>query len=147
MGERFQPRMTTTSLNSLIGVIEKLLIEKGMEATQRQLTSECNDEPIIAAKASGMINVIPSSLHGRSICCNLALAIAHGSRGSDGLCQVLQQVRSHLIYCADAMSGLATNTVLIIYDKENNRVFWESTHDFVSHTRHNGVVFIRLFWD
>jgi hypothetical protein len=139
--------MTTASLNSLIGVIEKLLIEKGLEATQRQLINECNEESAIAAEAGGMINVIPSSVHGQTICCNLALAIAHGSRGPGGLCQVLQQVRSHLIYCADARSGLATNTVLIVYDKEDNRVFWENKRDFIAHADHNGVIFVRLFWD
>jgi hypothetical protein len=147
MGERFDHRLTSASLSSLIRVIEKLLIEKGMAATQRQLMNESDEQSIITAEAGGMINVIPSSANGQTICCNLALAIAHGSRGPGGLCQVLQQVRSHLIYCADARRGLATKTVLVIYDKEDNRVFWENKRDFIAHVDHNGVMFVRLFWD
>jgi hypothetical protein len=52
-----------------------------------------------------------------------------------------------LICCADAKSGLSTKIVLIIYDKEDKRVFWESKRDFQAHILRNGVSFIRLLWD
>jgi hypothetical protein len=77
----------------------------------------------------------------------LVIAIAHGSRGTRGLCQVIQQLRSHLICCADSQKGLSTKTVLIIYDKEDKRVFWESKRDFQAQIFHNGVSFVRLYWD
>ncbi|WP_143473865.1 hypothetical protein [Limnohabitans sp. G3-2] len=88
-----------------------------------------------------MVNVIPSNPSGKFMCCNLAIAIAHGSRGIGGLCQVIQQLRSHLICCADAQKGLSTKTVLIIYDKEDKRVFWESKRDFQAHMLRNGVTY------
>jgi hypothetical protein len=147
MGEMFDHGLASASLSSLIRVIEKLLIEKGMEATQRQLMNESDEQSIITAEVGGMVNVIPSRSNAKKICCNLTLAIAHGSRGPGGLCQVLQQLRSHLIYCADARRGLATKTVLVIYDKEVNRVFWENKRDFITHADHSGVMFVRLFWD
>ena len=77
------------------------------------------------------------------ICCNLALAIAKGTRGNGGLGQVLQQVRQHLIYCAGNHSAMSTKNVIIIYDKEDTRAFWESKRDFFSHQNCNGVSFVR----
>jgi hypothetical protein len=147
MREIFDPRTTFAELAPLIAAIEKLLIEKGMAATQRQLSSESIDGLLPLIDPTPMVNVIPSNPAGKFMCCNLAIAIAHGSRGIGGLCQVIQQLRSHLICCADAQKGLSTKTVLIIYDKEDKRVFWESKRDFQAHMLRNGVTFIRLHWD
>ena len=147
MNETFYPREKSAALASLIAAIEKLLTEKGMAATQRQLSSENIDVLLPLIDPIPMVNVIPSNPAGKVMCCNLAIAIAHGSRGTRGLCQVIQQLRSHLIYCADAKQGLSTKTVLIIYDKEDKRVFWESKRDFQAHMLRNGVTYIRLHWD
>ena len=147
MREIFDPRTTFAELAPLIADIEKLLIEKGMAATQRQLSSESIDGLLPLIDPTPMVNVIPSNPAGKFMCCNLAIAIAHGSRGIGGLCQVIQQLRSHLICCADAQKGLSTKTVLIIYDKEDTRVFWESKRDFQVHILRNRVTFIRLHWD
>lgn len=147
MREIFDPRTAFADLAPLIAAIEKLLIEKGMAATQRQLSSESIDGLLPSIDPPPMVNVIPSNPGGKVMCCNLAIAIAHGSRGIGGLCQVIQQLRSHLICCADAQKGLSTKTVLIIYDKEDTRVFWESKRDFQAHMLRNGVTYIRLHWD
>jgi hypothetical protein len=147
MSEIFAPRTAFADLVTLIAAIEKLLIKKGMEATQRQLSSESIDDLLPSIDLPPMVNVIPSNPAGKFMCCNLAIAIAHGSRGAGGLCQVIQQLRSHLICCADAKKGLSTKTVLIIYDKEDKRVFWESKRDFQAQIFHNGVSFVRLYWD
>jgi hypothetical protein len=147
MSESFDPKGASEILAPLIAAIEKLLIEKGMEATQRQLSSESIDGLLPLIDPTPMVNVIPGNPAGKFMCCNLAIAIAHGSRGIGGLCQVIQQLRSHLICCADAQKGLSTKTVLIIYDKEDTRVFWESKRDFQVHILRNRVTFIRLHWD
>lgn len=147
MSESFDPKGASEILAPLIAAIEKLLIEKGMEATQRQLSSESIDGLLTPIDPTPMVNVIPGNPTGKFMCCNLAIAIAHGSRGIGGLCQVIQQLRSHLICCADAQKGLSTKTVLIIYDKEDTRVFWESKRDFQAHMLRNGVTYIRLHWD
>ncbi len=147
MSEIFAPKTTFADLAPLIAAIEKLLIEKGIEATQRQLSSESIDDLLPSIDSPPMVNVIPSNPAGKVMCCNLAIAIAYGSRGAGGLCQVIQQLRRHLICCANAQKGLSTKTVLIIYDKEDKRVFWESKRDFQAHIFHNGVSFIRLHWD
>jgi hypothetical protein len=147
MSEILAPKTAFADLAPLIAAIEKLLIEKGMAATQHQLSSESIDGLLPLIDPTPMVNVIPSNPAGKFMCCNLAIAIAHGSRGIGGLCQVIQQLRSHLICCADAQKGLSTKTVLIIYDKEDKRVFWESKRDFQAHMLRNGVTFIRLHWD
>lgn len=147
MREIFDPRTAFADLAPLIAAIENLLIEKGMAATQRQLSSESIDGLLPSIDPPPMVNVIPSNPAGKVMCCNLAIAIAHGSRGIGGLGQVIQQLRSHLICCANAQKGLSTKTVLIIYDKEDKRVFWESKRDFQAHMLRNGVNFIRLHWD
>ena len=147
MSESFDPKAASAILAPLIAAIEKLLIEKGMEAIQRQLSSESIDGLLPSIYQPSMVNVIPSNPAGKVMCCNLAIAIAHGSRGTRGLCQVIQQLRSHLICCADAQKGMSTKTVLIIYDKEDKRVFWESKRDFQAHMLRNGVTYIRLHWD
>jgi len=147
MNEIFNPRAESAAFRTLIAAIEKLLIEKGMEATQHHLSNESKDGSLPSIYPTAMVNVIPSNPSGIFMCCNLAIAIAHGSRGMGGLCQVIQQLRRHLICCADAKNGLSTKTVLIIYDKEDKRVFWESKRDFQAHMLRNGVTFIRLHWD
>jgi hypothetical protein len=147
MNETFYPREKSAALAPLIAAIEKLLTEKGMAATQRQLSSEKIGGLLPLIDPIPMVNVIPSNPSGKIMCCNLAIAIAYGSRGIGGLCQVIQQLRSHLICCADAQKGLSTKTVLIIYDKEDKRVFWESKRDFLAHMLRNGVTYIRLHWD
>ena len=147
MNEIFNPRAESAAFRTLIAAIEKLLIEKGMEATQHHLSNESKDGSLPSIYPTAMVNVIPSNPSGIFMCCNLAIAIAHGSRGMGGLCQVIQQLRRHLICCADAKNGLSTKTVLIIYDKEDKRVFWESKQDFQAHMLRNGVTFIRLHWD
>lgn len=147
MNEIFNSRAVSAAVTTLIAAIEKLLIEKGMEATQHHLSNESKDGSLPSIYPTAMVNVIPSNPSGIFMCCNLAIAIAHGSRGKGGLCQVMQQLRRHLIYCADAKKGLSTKTVLIIYDKEDERVFWESKRDFQAHMLRNGVSFIRLHWD
>ena len=141
------PRAASTSLEPLIAAIEKLLLEKGMEATQQHLSNEIKDGTLPTVDPISMVNVIPSNPTGISMCCNLAIAIAHGSRGRGGLCQVMRQLRRHLICCADARKGTSTKTVLIVYDKEDQRVFWESKHDFQAHMLLSSVSFIRLYWD
>jgi hypothetical protein len=147
MSESFDPKAASEILAPLIAAIEKLLIEKGMAATQHQLSSESIDGLLPTIDPTPMVNVIPSNPAGKVMCCNLAIVIAHGSRGAGGLCQIIQQLRRHLICCADAKKGLSTKTVLIIYDKEDKRVFWESKRDFQAHILHNSVSFIRLHWD
>ena len=147
MSEKIDPRVASAALAPLIAAIEKLLLEKGMEATQQHLSNESKDGSLPSIDQTSMVNVIPSNPNGIFMCCNLAIAIAHGTRGRGGLGQVMQQLRRHLICCADAKKGLSTNTVLIIYDKEDKRVFWESRRDFQAHILRNGVSFIRLLWD
>lgn len=135
------------NLSRLIHAIEVVLMEKGMKATQDQLSKESNIDSTSKLGTGELFNVIPSKPTLGGVCCNLAIAIAHGSQGVGGLCQVFQQLRSHLIYCADARKGMSTKIVLIIYDKEDNRIFWESKRDLQAHRLHNGINFIRLFWD
>jgi hypothetical protein len=147
MSATLDPRAASAALAPLIAAIEKLLLEKGMEATQQHLSNESKDGALPSIDPTAMSNVIPSNPTGIFMCCNLAIAIAHGSRGRGGLGQVMQQLRRHLICCADAKKGLSTKTVLIIYDKEDKRVFWESKQDFQAHMLRNGVTFIRLHWD
>ena len=147
MSEKIDPRVASAALAPLIAAIEKLLLEKGMEATQQHLSNESKDGSLSSIDPTAMVNVIPSNPTGIFMCCNLAIAIAHGSRGRGGLCQVMQQLRRHLICCADARKGISTKTVLIVYDKEDKRVFWESKRDFQAHMLRNGVSFIRLHWD
>ncbi len=147
MNEIFDTKAASAALAPLIAAIEKLLREKGMEATQHQLSNGNKNGALPSIDPTVMVNVIPSNPNGIFMCCNLAIAIANGSRGTGGLGQVMQQVRRHLICCADAKKGLSTKTVLIIYDKEDKRVFWESRRDFQAHMQRNGVSFIRLYWD
>ena len=147
MSETYDPRAASAALAPLITAIEKLLLEKGMEATLQHLSNESKDGSLPSIDPTAMVNVIPSNPTGIFMCCNLAVAIAHGSRGRGGLGQVMQQLRRHLICCANAKKGLSTKTVLIIYDKEDKRVFWESKRDFQAHMLRNGVTFIRLHWD
>lgn len=147
MNEASDPSSVSADLAPLIASIEKLLAEKGMEATQHQLSSGCNHGSLPSIDPTAMANVIPSNPTGILICCSLAIAIAHGSRGVGGLCQVMQQLRRHLICCADARKGMSTKTVLIIYDKEDKRVFWDNKRDFRAHMLRNGVSFICLHWD
>jgi hypothetical protein len=147
MSETYDPRATSAALAPLIAAIEKLLLEKGIEATQQQLSNESKDGSLPSISPTAMVNVIPSNPNGIFMCCNMVIAIAHGSRGRGGLGQVMQQLRRHLICCADAKNGLSTKTVLIIYDKEDKRVFWESRRDFQAHMLRNRVSFIRLHWD
>ncbi len=147
MGEIFDPKAASATLSPLISAIEKLLNEKGMEATQHQLSCESKDGCLPSLDSTTLVNVIPNSPTGKFMCCNLAIAIAHGSRGIGGLSQVMQQLRRHLICCANAKNGMSTKTVLIIYDKEDKRVFWESRRDFQAHMLRNGVNFIRLHWN
>lgn len=147
MSATFDPRAASAALAPLIAAIEKLLLEKGMEATQQHLSKESKDGSLPSIDPTSMVNVIPSNPNGIFMCCNLAIAIALGSRGRGGLGQVMQQLRRHLICCADAKKGLSTKTALIIYDKEDKRVFWESKRDFQAHMLRNGVTVIRLHWD
>ncbi len=147
MNEVFDPKAASAALAPLIAAIETLLLEKGMEATQQHLSDESKNGSLPSIDPTAMVNVIPCNPNGIFMCCNLAIAIAHGSRGRGGSGQVMQQLRRHLICCADAKKGLSTKTVLIIYDKEDKRVFWESHRDFQAHMLRNGVSFIRLHWD
>jgi hypothetical protein len=147
MHETLDPRVASADLPTLIAAIERLLIEKGMEETQHQLSSECKDGSLPSIYPTAMVNVIPSNQTGIFMCCNMAIAIAYGSRGRGGLCQVMQQLRRHLICCADTKKGMSTKTVLIIYDKEDKRVFWESKRDFQAHMLLNSISFIRMYWD
>ena len=147
MNEIFNSRAVSAAVTTLIAAIEKLLVEKGMEATQHHLSNESKDGSLPSIYPTAMVNVIPSNPSGILMCCNLAIAIAHGSSGRGGLCQVIRKLRRHLICCADAKKGMSTKTVLIIYDKEDKRVFWESKCDFQTHMLRNGVTFFRLHWD
>jgi hypothetical protein len=147
MSTTFDPRAAYAALAPLITAIEKLLLEKGMEATQQHLSNDSKYGSLLSIDPTAIVNVIPSNPNGIFMCCKVAIAIAHGSRGRGGLCQVMQQLRRHLICCADAKKGLSTKTVLIIYDKEDKRVFWESKRDFQTHLLRNSVSFICLEWD
>ena len=147
MSGKFDSKNFPKSLMTLIEVIEKRLIENGMHDFQQQLRSNSESNSSVALDPTMLVNVIPSSPSALNLCCATALAIAHGSSGVGGLCQVIQQLRSHIICCADSRNGLSTKTVLIIYDKEDQRVFWESKRDFKTHMLVNGVSFIRLYWD
>ena len=135
------------SLMPLIEVIERRLIENGMRDFQQQLRSNSESNSSVSLDPTMLVNVMPSSPSALNLCCATALAIAHGSSGVGGLCQVIQQLRSHLICCADSRNGLSTKTVLIIYDKEDPRVFWESKRDFKTHRLVNSVSFFRFYWD
>ncbi len=147
MSETSDSRASNKVLKLLISDIEKLLLEKGIEATQHQLYSENIEGSLSSIDPTAMVNVIPSNPTGIVMCCNRVIAIAHGTRGRGGLGQVMQQLRRHLICCADPRQGLSTKTALIIYDKEDERVFWESRRDFQTHMMRNGVTFVRLNWD
>jgi hypothetical protein len=78
MSETFDPKAASETLAPLIAAIEKLLIAKGMEATQRQLSSESIDGVMPSSDPTPMVNVIPSNPAGNFMCCNLAIAIAYG---------------------------------------------------------------------
>ena len=147
MSATLDPKTKSTALALQIAAIEKLLLEKGIEATQQHLSNESKDGVLPSVDPSSMINVIPSDPTGLLMCCNLAIAIANGTRGRGGLGQVMQQLRRHLICCADTKNGLSTKTVLIIYDKTDKRVFWESRRDFQTHILRNDVNFICLHWN
>jgi hypothetical protein len=137
----------SSELLKIISRIESLISDFGFDGLFEELTSEnkCNSHHSIGS--SNLINIIPSNSKDPMICCNLALAIAKGTRGNAGLGQVLQQVRRHLIYCAGNHSYMSTKNVIIIYDKEDTRAFWENKRDFLSHKNFNDVTFVRLFWD
>ena len=147
MSEIFDPKAASTALAPLISAIEKLLLEKGMEATQQHLSNGSKDGSLPSIYPTAMVNVIPSNPTGIFMCCNLAISIAHGSRGRGGLGQVMQQLRRHLICCANTRKGMSTKTVLIIYDKEDKRVFWENKRDFFTQFNVNGVKLVRYFWN
>jgi hypothetical protein len=147
MREKLESKNFPESLLPLIELIERQLIENGMHDFQQQLRSEPQGTSSVSLDPNVLVNVIPSNPSAVNLCCALALAIAHGSSGVGGLCQVIQQLRSHLICCADSRNGLSTKTVLIIYDKEDQRVFWESKRDFKTHRLVNGVSFFRFYWD
>lgn len=147
MGTNMDSKNFPQSLLPLLEAIERRLIEVGMRNFQKQLRSESAGTSTNSLDPHALVNVIPSSPSAVNLCCSVALAISHGSRGDGGLCQVIQQLRSHLICCADSRTGLSTKTVLIIYDKEDTRLFWESKRDFKTHKHLNGVRFFRLFWD
>ena len=137
----------SSQLLKVISRIESLISDFGFDGLFEELTSEDKSNSHHSIGSSNLINIIPSNSKDPMICCNLALAIAKGTRGNGGLGQVLQQVRQHLIYCAGNHSYMSTKHVIIIYDKEDTRVFWESKRDFLSHKNFNGVTFVRLFWD
>lgn len=137
----------SSELLKVISRIESLISDFGFDGLFEELTSEDKNNPHHSIGSSNLINMIPSNIKDPMICCNLALAIAKGTRGNGGLGQVLQQVRQHLIYCAGIHSDMSTKNVIIIYDKEDTRSFWESKRDFLSHKNFNDVTFVRLFWD
>jgi|APGre2960657373_1045057.scaffolds.fasta_scaffold40813_3 hypothetical protein len=147
MSEKIEQGTKLINTATLINAVEELLIDKGMEATQRLLTSEGIACAFPSNSSNVTVNVIPNESIEKVMCCNLLIAIAHGSRGIGGLCQVMQQLREHLICCADAKHGISTKTAIIIYDKEDKRVFWESKRDFIAHMICNGVNFVRLYWN
>ena len=142
----FDNRKSAEILNTIRN-IESLVSDFGFAGLIKELTSELKMDSHGSFSSSNLINIIPSTSNNSLICCNLALAIAQGTKGKGGLCQVLQQVRQHLIYCAGKQSEMSTKNVIIIYDKEDSRVFWESKGDFQSHNFFNGITFVRLFWD
>ena len=137
----------SSELLKVISRIESLISDFGFDGLFKQLTSEHKENSHHSIISSNSINIIPSNSKNPMLCCNLALAIAKGTRGSSGLGQVLQQVRQHLIYCAGDHSNFSTKNVIVIYDKESTRAFWESKRDFQAHMLRNGVAFIRLYWD
>ena len=147
MSGKLDSKNIPKSLLPLIEVIERRLIENGIHDFQQQLRSNSESNSSVSLDPTMLVNVIPSSPSASNLCCTTALAIAHGSSGVGGLCQVIQQLRSHLICCADSRNGLSTKNVLIIYDKEDQRVFWESKRDFKTQMLVNGVSFFRLYWD
>ena len=147
MGDSLHSIIENEDLSALILEVQKLMIKEGIKETQRQLANESKAGAHSSIDPTSMINIIPSESIGNVMCCNVVMAIAHGSRGIGGLCQVMQQLRKHLICCADSRTGMSTKTAIIIYDKEESRVFWENRKDFETHMLRNGVSFIRLFWD
>jgi len=99
------------------------------------------------SKSYKNINIIPAHPSIQVYCCRVVLAIAAGTRGRSGLSQVMQQLRSHLIQCSDPRKGYSTKLAVLIYDKEDKRVFWESKRDFLTQLNVNGVKLVRYFWN
>lgn len=132
---------------ALINSLQANLRAFGMEETQYRFSRMLEKEQARCDRSHAGITVIPAWAEGPALCSSTVLAIAYGTKGQGGLTQVLQQLRVHLIECAQPNSGFATQTVLIVYDTENQRTFWESKKDFREHHQLYGVGFIRLYWD
>ena len=133
--------------------VEGFLFENGLEALQRAFISSARNEDGIAYPripggigSTAPLNFIPNSgLPG--ICCRTVLAVAHGTRGKEGLGQVLRALRRHLIACAHPTAGLSTKTAVLVYDTERRSLFWDSRPDFEIHSQVNRVLFVKCFWD
>lgn len=97
-------------------------------------------------EAGGAINVIPA-IGAPGLCCPTLLAVARGTRGPLGLGQVMRQIRAHLIQCSNPLSGHATKTVVLVFDKYERRTFWESRMDWETHNAFSGVQFIKAYWN
>ena len=137
---------------SILDRVAREIAKDGLPSLQDNLMSSWPDgdwaspmgEP--GVPDGGSINVIPSNgIHG--VCCPTLLAIAVGTRGRGGLWQVLRQIRSHLIKCRNPGSGYATTSVILVFDKDDRRLFWENRLDWETQNIVNRVQFVKAYWD
>ena len=133
-------------LEKLIKKLEARLENIGISELQSSIFNDLNRTDINLG-GNSKINTIPANPDARGYCCRVVLAIAAGTRGRGGISQVMQQLRSHLIQCTNPSNGYSTKLAILIYDKEDKRVFWESKRDFLTQLNVNGVEFVRYFWN
>jgi hypothetical protein len=139
-------------VRSILDMVAKEIAEDGLPGLQDKSMSGWPQgvrgsgmgEP--GKACGGSINVIPSnSTHG--VCCPTLLAISAGTRGRGGLGQVLRQIRSHLIKCTNPGSGYATKSAILVFDKDDRRLFWENRLDWETQNIVNQVQFVKAYWD
>lgn len=134
------------NLEKMIKKLEARLENIGISELQCSIFNDLNRTEINLG-GNSKINTIPANPDARGYCCRVVLAIAAGTRGRGGISQVMQQLRSHLIQCTNPSNGYSTKLAVLIYDKEDKRVFWESKRDFLTQLNVNGVEFVRYFWN
>ena len=134
------------NLEKMIKRLEARLENIGISELQSSIFNDLNRTDINLGTNSD-INTIPANPAAQGYCCRVVLAIAAGTRGRGGISQVMQQLRSHLIQCTNPSNGCSTKLAILIYDKEDKRVFWENKRDFFTQFNVNGVTLVRYFWN
>lgn len=137
---------------SILDMVAWEIAEDGLPSLQDKLMSGWPHEvwgPQMGEpgmSVGGSFNVIPTN-GSYGVCCPTLLAIAVGTRGRGGLGQVLRQIRSHLIKCTNPGSGYATKSVVLVFDKDDRRLFWENRLDWETQNIVNQVQFVKAYWD